>query len=214
MTMEEVASAAGVSAATVSHAYRRPEKLSAAQRRRIFDPTLQRPLIEAAAATNPGALIVLPTDTSALQRPLGHAKEKGTKIILFDTTTKDPSVAGSRIATDNPGVGSAAFEAIAQEHPDGGKVWVIGAAPDISISDDRVKGSEDAVKKDPKSSFAGVEFGRDDTARSALLGAAALQKAPDVVGIFAASTKGGSGRRDRGRASAAHRSSYHGGHRR
>ena len=154
-----------------------------------FDPALQRPIIDAAIAKRPAAVIVAPTDVSALQKSLEQAKRDGVKVILFDTTTQDPSVAESSVATDNHGVGAAGFQAIADAHPDGGKIWIIGSAPGISTGDDRVEGFVDAVNKDPRFQYVGVQYGQDDTAKSAQLTAAALQKDPDIVGIFAASYK-------------------------
>ncbi|HWM17200.1 MAG TPA: substrate-binding domain-containing protein, partial [Microbacterium sp.] len=120
---------------------------------------------------------------------LEQAKADGIKVVLFDTTTEDPAVAVSSVATDNPGVGAAGFEAMAKAHPEGGKVWVIGSAPGISTGDERLKGFEDAVAKNSAFEYVGVQYGGDDTAKSAQLTAAALQKDPDIVGIFGVSYK-------------------------
>jgi len=154
-----------------------------------FDATLQRPIVDAAIANKPAAMIIAPTDTSALQESLEQAKADGIKVVLFDTTTEDPAVAVSSVATDNPGVGAAGFEAMAKAHPEGGKVWVIGSAPGISTGDERLKGFEDAVAKNSAFEYVGVQYGGDDTAKSAQLTAAALQKDPDIVGIFGVSYK-------------------------
>lgn len=158
-----------------------------------FDATLQRPIIEAAIAQRPGAIIVAPTDTSALQQPLEQAKTDGIQVVLFDTTTEDPSVAVSSVATDNLGVGEAGFTAIEERHPEGGKVWVIGSAPGISTGDQRVEGFVDAAEGNPDFTYVGLEYGQDDAAKSAQLAAATLQADPDIIGIFAASYKEGQG---------------------
>ena len=65
--------------------------------------------VDAAIAKSPKALIVTPTDESALQRSLDQAKRDGMKIVLSDTTTEDPSVAESSVTGDNVKVGAMAF---------------------------------------------------------------------------------------------------------
>ena len=57
--------------------------------------------------------------------------------------------------------------------------------PGISTVDARVKGFEDAVKADPSFKYVGVQYSHDDPATAAQLTSAALQKDPDLVGIFA-----------------------------
>ena len=58
--------------------------------------------------------------------------------------------------------------------------------PGVSTVDARVKGFEDAVKADPKFKYVGVQYSHNDPATAAQLTSAALQKDPDIVGIFAA----------------------------
>ncbi len=68
----------------------------------------------------------------------------------MDTTTEDPSYAASQIASDNIGGGKAAFDAIKQLNPDGGKVMVMSIDPGISTTDQRAQGFEEAAKADSK----------------------------------------------------------------
>src|SRR5258708_11497817 len=92
----------------------------------------------------------------------------------------------SAIASDNGGGGKAAFDAIRQLHPEGGKVMVMGVDPGISTTDARTKGFEDAVKADGKFTYVGAQYSHDDPATAAQLIGAQLQKDPDLVGVFAA----------------------------
>ena len=151
-----------------------------------FDPTLQKPILDSVAAGKPDAILIAPTDVTAMQAPLNAAAEAGTKIVLVDTTVEDPSIAVSAIASDNEGGGRAAFEAIKQLNPDGGKVMVMSVNPGISTTDARAKGFEDAVKEDPKFQYLGVQYSKNEPAIAANLIGAALQKDPDLVGVFAA----------------------------
>jgi ribose transport system substrate-binding protein len=151
-----------------------------------FDPTLQRPILDSVLATQPDAILIAPTDVTAMQGPLEAAAAAGTKIVLVDTTTEDPSYAVSQIASDNEGGGAAAFEAIRQLNPAGGKVMVMSTDPGISTVDARVKGFEEAVASDPKFSYLNVQYSHNDPATAANLMGSALQKDPDIVGVFAA----------------------------
>ncbi|MBE1546703.1 ribose transport system substrate-binding protein [Mycobacterium sp. OAS707] len=150
-----------------------------------FDPTLQKPILDSIVAGKPDALLVAPTDVQAMQQPLQQAAAAGIKVVLVDTTTKDPSYAVSSIASDNEGGGKAAFDAIKQLHPEGGKVMVMNVDPGISTTDARAKGFEDAVKADGKFTYVGVQYSHDDPATAAQLIGAQLQKDPDLIGVFA-----------------------------
>jgi ribose transport system substrate-binding protein len=151
-----------------------------------FDPTLQKPIFDSAVNAKPDAILIAPTDVKAMQAPLAAAAAAGTKIVLVDTTTQDPSYAVSAIASDNEGGGKAAFAAIQQLAPQGGKVLAISVDPGISTTDARVKGFADAAAAAGKYRYVGVQYSHNDPATAAQLVTAALQKDPDIVGVFAA----------------------------
>ena len=151
-----------------------------------FDPTLQKPILDSVVATKPDAIMIAPTDVTAMQTPLKVAADKGIKIILVDTTTQDPTYATSAIASDNIGGGKAAFDAIKKLNPNGGKVMVMSVDPGISTTDQRAKGFEDAVKADSSFTYLPIQYSHDDPATAANLMGSALQKDPDIVGVFAA----------------------------
>lgn len=150
-----------------------------------FDPTLQTPVLQSVIASHPDALLIAPTDVSAMQAPIEQAKQQGIKVVLVDTTLNDPSVAVSAISSDNYGGGKAAFDAIKQLAPNGGKVLGIGVQPGVSTTDARDKGFADAAKADSKYQYLGVQYSMDDPSKAAQEVSAALQKDPDIVGIFA-----------------------------
>ncbi len=150
-----------------------------------FDPTLQKPIVDAVTASKPAALLVAPTDVQAMQAPLQQAAAAGIKVVLVDTTVNDPSFAVSQISSDNVGGGKAAFDAIKAAKPSGGKVLVISTDPGVSTVDARVKGFEEAAKGDSTFNYLGVQYSHNDPATAANLVSAALQKDPDIIGIFA-----------------------------
>ena len=85
-----------------------------------FDPTLQTPVLQSVISSRPNAILIAPTDVSAMQRPIEQATQQDIKVVLVDTTLEDPSIAASAIASDNVGGGEAAFKAIQQLAPQGG----------------------------------------------------------------------------------------------
>lgn len=151
-----------------------------------FNPTLQKPIVDSIVASQPDALLVAPTDVTAMQAPIKAAADAGIKVVLVDTTLEDPSMAVSQIASDNVGGGKAAFDAIKEQNPDGGKVLVISTDPGVSTLDMRVEGFEGAVDEDSSFEYVGVQYSHNEPATAAELVTAALQKDPDIVGIFAA----------------------------
>jgi ribose transport system substrate-binding protein len=151
-----------------------------------FDPTLQRPILDSVSAAQPDAVLIAPTDVTAMQSPLEKAAQSGVKVVLVDTTTEDPSYATSAIASDNEGGGKAAFEAIKQLNPEGGKVMIMSVDPGISTTDARAKGFEDAVNADSAFTYLGVQYSHNDPATASNIISSALQKDPDIVGVFAA----------------------------
>jgi ribose transport system substrate-binding protein len=146
-----------------------------------FDPTLQTPVLQSVIASKPDAILIAPTDVSAMQQPIAQAKAQGIKIVLVDTTLNDPSVAVSAISSDN----TAGGKAIQKLAPNGGKVLGVGVQPGISTTDARDKGFADAAKADSKFTYLGVQYSQNDPAKAASIVSAALQKDPDIVGIFA-----------------------------
>ncbi|NUR07981.1 MAG: substrate-binding domain-containing protein [Nocardioidaceae bacterium] len=150
-----------------------------------FDPTLQKPIVDSVVASKPDAILVAPTDVSAMQAPLKAAADAGIKVVLVDTTVNDPSFAVSQIASDNEGGGKAAFDAIKSQVPNGGKVLVVSVDPGISTTDARVAGFKQAVAGDSKFKYLGVQYSHNEPATAAKIVTAALQKDPDIVGVFA-----------------------------
>ncbi|RCS60112.1 ABC transporter substrate-binding protein [Microbacterium sp. JB110] len=151
-----------------------------------FDPALQKPLVDSVVASSPDALLIAATDQSAMQAPIEAAANSGVEVVLVDTTVEDPSFAASAIASDNYGGGEAAFAAIEEAHPEGGKVLVVSIDPGITTSDARAEGFEAAVAENDKFESVGIEYSHNQPDEAARIVTAALQRDKDLVGIFAA----------------------------
>ena len=151
-----------------------------------FDPTLQNPIIESVTASKPDAIMIAPDDVTASQTPIDQAMNAGIKVVLVDTTLNDPAGAVSQISSDNLAGGADAFAAVKQLVPGGGQVLVVNTKPGISTTDERTSGFAAAAMADPKFKYVGVQYDQDTASLAAQVTLAALQKNPNIVGIFAA----------------------------
>lgn len=153
-----------------------------------FDATMQNPLLDAVGAARPDALLVAPNDVKASVTPLKRIQDGGSKVVLVDTTVDDQSIGVSRIATDNKQGGEKAAEALNQLL-DGrqGKVLVISTDPGVSSVDARVAGFEEAIKtKFTNFTLAAeTQYSHNSPQEAAKIVQAALQRDPDIVGVFA-----------------------------
>jgi ribose transport system substrate-binding protein len=148
-----------------------------------FAAAEQTPIVNAVAAKKPDAVLIAPTDTKALYAPIKQMADAGTKIVLVDTTLDQPDMAVSQISSDNEAGGKTAADALAKLIGGKGKVYVINVQPGVSTTDAREKGFVAGAKA------AGLDYvGRDYSNNKPEIAAAkvkaALQKHPDLKGIF------------------------------
>lgn len=150
-----------------------------------FDPSMQTPIVNAAVAKQPAALLIAPTDAKALIPPLVQAQQSDIKIGLVDTTLEDDSLAVTSVSTDNEAGGAAAADALAELVGEKGKVLVIAFKAGASTSDARQKGFEDQIKNHPDIEYIGAKVNDNDPAKAASIVSAALSANPDLTGVFA-----------------------------
>ena len=148
-----------------------------------FDASQQTPIVNAVAAKKPDAVLIAPTDTKALYATIKQMADAGTKIVLVDTTLDQPDMAVSQIASDNEAGGETAAKALADLIGGKGKVFVVNVKPGISTTDAREKGFV-AGAKAAGLDYVGREYSNDKPEEAAAKTKAALQKNPDLAGIF------------------------------
>ncbi|CCG04014.1 ABC transporter substrate-binding protein [Blastococcus saxobsidens] len=149
-----------------------------------FDPALQTPIVDSVVASAPDGLLIAPTDVTAMERPIQAAADAGITVGLVDTTLEDPSMAVTEVASDNLGGGAAAFQAIQEANPEGGKVLVVGHEPGISTNELRIQGFLEALAEDPKFTALPTQYAENQVAEGARIVTSTLQAHPDLVGIF------------------------------
>ena len=148
-----------------------------------FAPDQQTPIVNAVAAKKPDAVLIAPTDTKALYAPIKQLADAGTKIVLVDTTLEQPDMAVSQISSDNEAGGEEAAKALAELIGGSGKVFVVNVDPGISTTDAREKGFV-AGAKAAGLEYVGREYSNNKPEVAAAKTKAALQKNPDLKGIF------------------------------
>lgn len=150
-----------------------------------FDPTEQIPIVEAVVARQPDAILIAPTERTALIAPLQAAQDAGITVVLVDTIVDDENIGVSRIATDNVEGGRVAGEALVELIGGEGSVFVNTTQPGVSTVEERQQGFEAVIAEEPGIEYLGAEFNNDDATRAAQITSAVLAANPGLAGIFA-----------------------------
>ena len=150
-----------------------------------FDPSQQTPILNAAIQSKPDAILIAPTDKTAMIGPIQSAINQGIPIFTVDTfIAKD--IALANVASDNVEGGMLAAEALAKAIGEKGKVLCVNVKPGISTTDQRQQGFEKGLKKYPNIKYLGTQFCDDDPSKAASIASATLRSNPDLKGIFGA----------------------------
>jgi ribose transport system substrate-binding protein len=148
----------------------------------------QKPLIDAAISTKPDALLVAPTDSSALDSDLQQVQSNGTKLVFVDTSSSNTALGVSRITSDNAGGGKLAADSLATLIGGKGTVAVITVKAGTSTTDARVQGFEQEIKaKYPNIKLLPTHFDDTDSTTVAATDIGGdITANPDLSGVFAA----------------------------
>ena len=151
-----------------------------------FSASEQAPILNAVAVSKPDALIVAPTDSSALNPELSRIAGEGVKLVFVDTTTTDPSAAVSHITSNNLAGGALAADSLGQEIAGKGTVAVIDVDPGISTTDQRIQGFDQEMKaKYPAITVLPTQYDNDSSATAATQVSGDIAAHPNLSGVFA-----------------------------
>ncbi|RKX91721.1 MAG: hypothetical protein DRZ90_14685 [Spirochaetes bacterium] len=158
-----------------------------------WGPEVQIPILEATLAQGDVDIVLIaPTSVDAIA-PLKKLYDQGIEIITVDTflgdgdysKPSDYSFPLSYIGSDNEkGVREIAAE-LAKLIGEQGKVYVNTTNPDVSSVAGRVKGFQEGIESFPNIELVGVDYNLDVQQKATDQTLAALQKDPDIAGIFA-----------------------------
>lgn len=149
-----------------------------------FDSTLQIPIVNAVAATEPDAIIIAPNDSTALFEPLNNAVEAGSQLVLVDTSLADTSIAAGHIGSDYVLYGQQGAQEIARLIGEEGKVLAIFAPPGVSTNDLGREGFSAEMENYPDIEVLEFEFSSGEAGKSAEILSAVLAANPDLAGVF------------------------------
>jgi ABC-type sugar transport system substrate-binding protein len=95
---------------------------------------------DAAQVTKPGALLVAPTDSAALDPDLVKVQKGGAEIVFVDTSSADAAIGLSRISSDNAQGGRLAADTLGKLLGGKGIAAAIDVAKGVSTTDARIAG--------------------------------------------------------------------------
>jgi ribose transport system substrate-binding protein len=160
---------------------------------RAFSPPTQIPYLNAAIARKPDAILIAPTDKTALIAPIRAAVQAGIPVLTVDTFITAP-LAVTNISTDNVAGGKAAARALAQAIGREGTVAGVSVQPGISTTDQRQQGFESELKKYRGIKYVGTQYCNDDQTKAAQITSALIRRhGDDLKGIFAMNVVSGNG---------------------
>jgi ribose transport system substrate-binding protein len=159
-----------------------------------FDAALQTEKVNALGSNPPAALLIAPTDDTAMLAPIQQVAARGTKIVQVDTALKDSSVAVSSISSDNTQGGRLAAKTLADlVGGRSGSVLVLDTIVGTSTTAARAAGFTDELKNHPNLKSIGIQFTQNEPEQAAAKVTAALASTPDLIGIFATNLNTGEG---------------------
>ena len=158
-----------------------------------WGPEAQVPNLEALMARGGiDMLLIAPTSVDALVAPLKKIYDQGIEVITVDTYLGDGDYSKpsnysfplSYIGTDNKLGGKRIAEELANMLGEKGKVYVNNTNPDTSSVVDRGNGFKEGIAEFPNMQLVGMDWCMDSEPKAQEQTLAALQKDPDIVGIF------------------------------
>jgi ribose transport system substrate-binding protein len=160
---------------------------------KAFSPPTQIPYLNAAIARKPDAILIAPTDKTALIAPIRRAIQAGIPVVTVDTFINAP-IAFTNVSTDNVAGGRAAARALANAIGKKGTVAGVSVNPGISTTDQRQQGFEAELKKYPGIKYVGTQYCNDDQTKAAQITSALITRyGTDLKGIFAMNVVSGNG---------------------
>lgn len=146
----------------------------------------------AAVTLKPAGIITAPFSPTAFIAPIQRAMKLGVPVVTVDGSN-NKTVEVQNIRTGNLKAGQSAGEAIGKLLGGQGNVAVISFAADVPAQKERVDGFKLGIAKFPGIKIVAQDFGGADSAKSAQVTAAIIQRFPDIAAIFGTDTNDAAG---------------------
>lgn len=148
------------------------------------DPNEQTRMVEDAINQKAAAILLAPTDGTALAPVAKKVMEAGIPLILIDSpiSTEDYTAI---LSTDNYAAGSLAADTLAKLLNNKGKIAIVHPQAGASSVINRGKGFEDQIKKiAPNIQIVSVQYSDGDKARALNIATDIMTANPDLAGFF------------------------------
>ncbi|MFS0894821.1 sugar ABC transporter substrate-binding protein [Microbacterium sp. 179-I 3D3 NHS] len=140
--------------------------------------------VENAITAGAGAIVIAPSAPDQLKPVLTKAMEQGIEVLLVDTPIE--GFDATFIGTDNKAGGAEAFASMAEALPDGGKIGLIGGAPGVTSTDNRLAGFQEAAEGSNFTLLEPLATQSCDQASGVKNAENLITANPDLAGIFIA----------------------------
>lgn len=150
-----------------------------------FNPAQQITVLSAVVQKKPDAIIIDPTDATALVAPIESAVAAGIPVMTTGNNVNTSKIF-TAIAASSVDGGKLAAQELMKEQPNGGELVFVHIKPGISSIDDREKGFRAALAGNSKYTILNNLYaGNDSAAQAASLVSPVIASHPKLVGIFA-----------------------------
>ncbi len=148
-------------------------------------------IVESAIDRGVKAIVLAPSDVTALQPAVKDAKDAGIPVVIIDSKLDgDPSQYVSFLATDNKAAGEACakamIDALKAKGITEGKIQVMSYVAGVGSEIGRVGGFNDYIKANSKFTLLETQYSNADMPTALNQTTNVLQANPDLVGIFGA----------------------------
>ena len=149
-----------------------------------YEPASQIPIVNAAVARRPDAIIVAATDAEALQAPLEQAAQRGIKVVTFDTSVSDPSFAVTHVSSDIVKAGRIVAEQLVTLTDAEGKLMYIDHAPGVGFAQDLRRGFTEVVEGEPGLELLPIQYFDLEPQKANTITRTTITRHPDLAGAF------------------------------
>jgi ribose transport system substrate-binding protein len=149
-----------------------------------YEPASQIPIVNAAIAKRPDAIIIAATDAEALQAPLEQAASRGIKVVTFDTTTKDPSFAVTHVSSDIVEAGRKVGTELTRLTGARGSVMYIDHAPGVGFARQLRSGFEEVIGREHDMELLPIQYFDLEPQKANTITRTTITRNPDLAGAF------------------------------
>ncbi|MGL5658785.1 MAG: substrate-binding domain-containing protein, partial [Cetobacterium sp.] len=148
------------------------------------DPNEQTRMVEDAINQKVDAILLAPSDKSALGPVVERAIDEKIPVVIIDSPV-DAEGYVTFLSTDNYAAGALAADTLAKLVNEKGKVGIINAQPGAGTAIARSSGFEDRLKeKYPNMKVAGIQYSNGDKAVALNQATDMMTANPDLVGFY------------------------------